>query len=81
MLLTVQSSLMVENKHIVIALNDNEAKSLKTHKGIRMSPVICNLIVSSLESYQSLLKNIKYHIAKQDSSISRGFWRVWNEQE
>lgn len=47
---------MVENKDMVIALNDNEAKSLKTHKGIHMSAVICNLIVSSLESYQSLLK-------------------------
>lgn len=56
MLLTTQSPLMVENKDMVIALNDNEAKSLKTHKGIHMSAVICNLIVSSLESYQSLLK-------------------------
>lgn len=65
MLLTAQFPRMVGDKDIVIALNDNEAESLKAHKVIRIIPAICNLIVSSPESYQehlfvirSLLKNI-----------------------
>lgn len=39
----------------MIALNDNEAKSLKTPKGICIVPVICNLIVSIQENDQEHL--------------------------
>lgn len=42
----------------MIALNDNEAKSLKTHKEICVIPVICNRIVSTPENDQEHLFGI-----------------------
>lgn len=78
-LLTVQFPLLVYNQRDMIALNDNETKSLKTCKAVHQVPDICNLTVSSLENNPRTLLcntvpagNIRNHIARYYISILEG---------